>query len=87
MRNNLFLANWQDNISLGYNVKVQKYYYNLAVYRVFKLDLHQNKRSLGHQKCTKLATFEPLTSTERLLTVSSPFVIDVNVFNIINVCT
>ena len=29
-----------------------KGYLNSKLYRVFKLDLHQNKRLLGHQKCT-----------------------------------
>ena len=31
---------------------IDEYILLTALYRVFKLDLHQNKRLLGHQKCT-----------------------------------
>ena len=36
-----------QNIEQGKQINISSFY----VYRVFKLDLHQNKCLLGHQKC------------------------------------
>ena len=36
----------------NFQKQVQLNEYETDLYRVFKLDLHQNKRLLGHEKCT-----------------------------------
>jgi hypothetical protein len=45
---NITRDEWQEKIELAME---QVTYITNATYRVFQLDLSQNKRLLGHQKC------------------------------------